>query len=132
MFATERWLTLSARIARLATLAAAATVLAGAGFVAWRYGLPWAEARIAASSWSGAPLVTAAAAGTWASAGWLAAFVVTASRGPVRWLSEWSVRRANRELWGSSPPRQSNCAATAQGQLAGPITRPRRPPRGAR
>jgi hypothetical protein len=78
--------------------------------VAWEYGLPWAAARATARPWVGVPLVAAGAAGAWAVAGWLAAgaFALTASRGPARWFGEWSVRRANRELWGSATPDQTN------------------------
>ena len=67
VFAAEGWLALSVRFAYLGML-----VAAGAGFVAWHYGRPWAAARGAADPWSGVPLVMAAAAGAWAAAGWLA------------------------------------------------------------
>jgi hypothetical protein len=108
VFAGEQWLVVSTRVVCFATLAAAVAVLAGAGFAAWRYGLPWAEMRVAAAPWSGVPLVAAATAGVWTVAGWLAAgaFVLTARWGPVRWFADWSVARANRELWAGSPPQE--------------------------
>jgi hypothetical protein len=115
VFAAEGWVVLGVRVVCLATLAAAGAVLAGAGFVAWRYGLPWAEARVAAAPWSGVPLVAAGAAGAWAAAGWLAvgAFALTATWGPVRWFADWSVGRANHELSGGGPPPEATRGAAA-------------------
>jgi hypothetical protein len=104
VYAAEGWLALSVRFAWLATLAAASAVLAGAGFLAWHYGRPWAQARGAADPWSGVPLVVAATVGAWAAAGWLAlgALALTANWGPVPWFADWAMARANRELFGSA------------------------------
>lgn len=106
VLAAEAWLVMGARVASAGSVAAAGVVLAGAGAVAWQYGLPWAEARVAAAPWSGVPLVAAAAAGVWVAAGWLAstALFLTVSWGPVRWVTDWCAGRASQELWGSSPP----------------------------
>jgi hypothetical protein len=97
VYAAEGWIICCTRCRTIAGLLVELMVLSGAAAVVWRFGLPWAEARLAAAPVWGWVSVGLALLGVVAASGWLGLGVarLVLDYGPLSWFQN----HCNRQIW---------------------------------